>query len=64
MKVAEAMEHEAELQRLQEENTELKKKVNDFASVENAKKKLEAKVEQLDQRVSDSGTLTITVIKL
>ncbi|KAH9485122.1 Protein CASP [Psilocybe cubensis] len=51
VKVAEAMEHESELQRLREENVELKKKVSDFASVENAKKKLEAKVEQLDQRM-------------
>ncbi|PPQ89695.1 hypothetical protein CVT25_014096 [Psilocybe cyanescens] len=51
VKVAEAMEHESELQKLREENAELKKRVNDFSSVENAKKKLEAKVEQLDQRM-------------
>ncbi|KAF8973105.1 CASP C terminal-domain-containing protein [Flammula alnicola] len=51
VKVAEAMEHEAELQQLRDENAELKKRVNDFATVENAKKKLEAKVEQLDQKM-------------
>jgi len=45
------MEHEAELQRLQEENAALKKRINDFSTVENAKKKLETKVEQLDQKV-------------
>jgi len=46
------MEHEAELQRLREENADLKKRINDFSTVENAKKKLETKVEQLDQKVS------------
>ncbi|KDR75195.1 hypothetical protein GALMADRAFT_249156 [Galerina marginata CBS 339.88] len=51
VKVAEAMEHEAELQRLRDENTEMKKRINDFATVENAKKKLETKVEQLDQKM-------------
>lgn len=49
--MTEAMEHEAELQRLREENTELKKRVNDFSTVEHAKKKLETKVEQLEQKV-------------
>ena len=46
------MEHEAELQRLREENEDLKKRISDFSTVENAKKKLETKVEQLDQKVS------------
>jgi len=45
------MEHENELRRLREENAELKKRVNDIANVETAKKKLEAKVEQLEQKV-------------
>ncbi|KAF8160792.1 CASP C terminal-domain-containing protein [Crassisporium funariophilum] len=51
VKVAEAMEQEAELQRLREENGELKKRVNDFSSIENAKKKLETKVEQMEQKM-------------
>ncbi|KJA20707.1 hypothetical protein HYPSUDRAFT_1090310 [Hypholoma sublateritium FD-334 SS-4] len=51
VKVTEAIEHEAELLRLQVENAELKKRVNDFSSVENAKKKLETKVEQLEQKM-------------
>ncbi|KAF9482164.1 hypothetical protein BDN70DRAFT_919353 [Pholiota conissans] len=51
VKVAEAMEHEAELRRLRDENAELKKRVNDFSSVENAKKKLEIKVEQMEQKM-------------
>jgi hypothetical protein len=45
------MERDAELQRLKDENAELKKRVVDFSMVENAKKKLELKVEQLEQKV-------------
>jgi homeobox protein cut-like len=45
------MEHEGELQRLRNENTELKKRINDLSSVENAKKKLETKVDHLEQKV-------------
>ncbi|KAF5322540.1 hypothetical protein D9619_001570 [Psilocybe cf. subviscida] len=51
VKVAEAMEQESELQRLRDENMELKKRVNDFSSVESSKKKLETKVEQLEQKM-------------
>ncbi|KAG6898156.1 hypothetical protein C0992_004143, partial [Termitomyces sp. T32_za158] len=53
VKVAEALESEAELRRLREENVELRKRVNDFSSVETAKKKLDAKVEQLEQKMED-----------
>lgn len=49
--MTEAIEHEGELQRLRDENTELKKRINDFSSLENAKKKLEVKVEHLEQKV-------------
>lgn len=52
MKVTEAMEHEAELQRLREENADLKKRINDFSNVENAKKKAETRIEQLEQKVA------------
>lgn len=45
------MEHEAELQRLREENADLKKRINDFSNVETAKKKAEARIEQLEQKV-------------
>ncbi|CAA7261704.1 unnamed protein product [Cyclocybe aegerita] len=51
VKVTEAIENEAEMQRLKEENTELKKRINDFSAVENAKKKLEVKVEQMEQKM-------------
>lgn len=51
MKVAEALEHEIELERLHEENVELRKQVNDFSMVESAKRKLESKVEQLEGKV-------------
>lgn len=53
VKVAEALEHETELKRLREENAELKKRVNEFSSVESAKKKLEVKVEQLEGKMDD-----------
>ena len=52
MKVAEALEHEIELERLHEENAQLRKRVNDFSLVESAKRKLEVKVEQLEGKVS------------
>lgn len=50
------MEHEEELQRLREENSELKKRVADFSVVEAAKKKLDAKVEQLEQKACPKST--------
>ncbi|KAJ7072141.1 CASP C terminal-domain-containing protein [Mycena amicta] len=53
VKVAEARELEAELKRLREENVDLRKRVNDFSSVESAKKKAELKVEQLEQKMED-----------
>ena len=52
MKVAEARELETELQRVKDENAELRKRLNETSSLESAKKKAEAKVEQLEQRVS------------
>jgi homeobox protein cut-like len=51
VKVAEALEAEAELRRLREENVDLRRRVNDFSVVEASKKKLEARVEQLEQKV-------------
>ncbi|KAJ3567586.1 hypothetical protein NP233_g6271 [Leucocoprinus birnbaumii] len=53
VKVAEAVEHETELKRLREENAELKKRVNDFSSIETAKKKLEVKAEQLEGKMDE-----------
>ncbi|KAF7321700.1 Golgi membrane protein [Mycena kentingensis (nom. inval.)] len=53
VKVAEARDFEAELKRLREENSDLRKRVNEFASVETAKKKAELKVEQLEQKMED-----------
>ncbi|KAK2464237.1 hypothetical protein APHAL10511_003694 [Amanita phalloides] len=49
IKVAEATEHETELQRLREENMELRKRINDVASVESTKRKLEVKMEDMIQ---------------
>jgi len=51
VKVAEALELEAESRRLREENVDLRRRVNDFSTVETSKKKLEARVEQLEQKV-------------
>lgn len=52
MKVAEARELETELQRMKEENAELRKRLNETSSLESAKKKAEVRAEQLEQRVS------------
>ncbi|KAF8628917.1 hypothetical protein AX15_003695 [Amanita polypyramis BW_CC] len=49
IKVAEATEHEVELQRLREESMELRKRINDVTSVESAKRKLEVKMEDMIQ---------------
>ena len=46
------MEQEAELQRLRDENADLKKRIANVANVESVKKKLEVKVEQLERKVS------------
>ncbi|KAF8070611.1 CASP C terminal-domain-containing protein [Lyophyllum atratum] len=53
VKVAEALEVEVELRRLREENAELRRRVSDFSVVENAKKKADAKVEQLEQKMEE-----------
>ncbi|KAG6867826.1 hypothetical protein C0993_010585 [Termitomyces sp. T159_Od127] len=53
VRVAEALELEVELRRLREENVELRKRVNEFSSIEMAKKKLDAKVEQLEHKMED-----------
>jgi len=46
------MEQELELHRLKSENAELKKRISEFATIESAKKKLEVKVDQMEQKVS------------
>lgn len=51
MKVAEARELELELRRSREENTDLRKRLNEVSSLESAKKKVDARVEQLEQKV-------------
>lgn len=51
MKVAEAHELEADLQRMRDENAELRKRLNESASLEAAKKRADVRVEQLEQKV-------------
>ena len=51
VKVAEARELESELQRLKEENAGLRKRLSESSSLESAKKKAEAKLEQLEHKV-------------
>jgi homeobox protein cut-like len=51
VKVAEALEAEIELRRLREENVDLRRRITDFSVVEASKKKLEARAEQLEQKV-------------
>ncbi|KAK0454978.1 CASP C terminal-domain-containing protein [Armillaria borealis] len=53
VKVAEARELETELRRLHDENADLKRRVNETASIETAKKKAEVKAEQLEQTMED-----------
>lgn len=52
VKVAEARMLEAELSRLREENAELKKQVAEGSTVDDKRKKAEAKAEQLEAKVS------------
>lgn len=47
VKVSEAYDLEQEANRLRSENADLRKRVSDVSSLENAKKKAEGKVEQL-----------------
>lgn len=54
MKVAEARELETELQRMKDENAELRKRLGETSSLESSKKKAEARAEQLEQRVSQA----------
>ncbi|KAI0823762.1 CASP C terminal-domain-containing protein [Trametes gibbosa] len=53
VKVAEARELELELQRSREENIELRKRLGEVSSLESAKKKADARVEQLEQKMED-----------
>ena len=45
---------ESELNRLREENLDLKKQVGEIAGVEDKRKKAEAKAETLEEKVSQS----------
>ena len=56
VKVAEAKDLETELQRLREENSDLRKRLNETSSLESAKKKAEARAEQLEQKVCVDST--------
>lgn len=51
VKVAEARMLEAELQRLREENAELKKQAAEGSTADDKRKKAEARADQLEQKV-------------
>ncbi|TFY80606.1 hypothetical protein EWM64_g3405 [Hericium alpestre] len=51
VKVAETRDLEQELQRVRNENVDLRKRVADTANLESAKKKAETKVEQLEEKM-------------
>ena len=51
MKAAEARELELEVQRMREENADLRRRLNEVSSLETAKKKADAKIEQLETKV-------------
>ena len=54
VKVAEARDLETDLQRVREENAELRKRLNEVSSLESAKKKADSRIEQLEQKVYTS----------
>lgn len=51
MKIAETLDLEDELQRVKAENSELQRRVSELASIDAAKKKAEARAEQLEEKV-------------
>ncbi|WWC91645.1 uncharacterized protein L201_006591 [Kwoniella dendrophila CBS 6074] len=53
VKIAESKILENELNRLREDNSELKKQLNDYKDIEEKKKKAEAKVDQIEERMED-----------
>ncbi|OCH92318.1 hypothetical protein OBBRIDRAFT_833541 [Obba rivulosa] len=53
VKVAEARELESELQRMRDENAELRRKLAETSSLETARKKAEMRIEQLEQKMED-----------
>jgi homeobox protein cut-like len=53
VKIAEIRDLDVELQRLRDENADLRKHVSEFATIEAAKKKVDVRVEQLEQKVRD-----------
>jgi hypothetical protein len=55
VKVSEARELESELQRLREENADLRKKLGESANIEAARKKAEVRVETLESKVRPSN---------
>lgn len=55
VKVAEARMLEAELTRLREENSELKKQLAEGSTVDDKRKKAEARAEQLEAKVGSKG---------
>jgi homeobox protein cut-like len=50
VKIAETRDLEDELQRVKAENTELQKRVSELANIDAAKKKVESRAEQLEEK--------------
>ena len=57
MRAAEAGELEAEVKRLREENAELRRRAGEVAALEAAKKKVDARAEQLEAKVRHGPSL-------
>ncbi|KIK67230.1 hypothetical protein GYMLUDRAFT_37309 [Collybiopsis luxurians FD-317 M1] len=53
VRASELRDLEAELRKTREENTELRKRVNELSSVDSARKKAEAKTEQIEQKMEE-----------
>jgi hypothetical protein len=64
VKVSEAQALEIEVQRLREENAELRRKNNEIGSLEAAKKRADAKVESLEQKVRPLVTRPVCPVGL
>jgi hypothetical protein len=64
VKVAEAQVVEAELQRIREENVELKIRLNEIQALDAAKKKAESRAELLEEKVSDSDVIGCELMKI
>lgn len=61
VKASEIRDLEAELRKARDENAELRKRVNELSNVEAARKKAEAKTEQVEQKVCVNSCVRVSL---